>query len=116
MRDHVKPSVHAEVIVRDGACILSFLEPGHVCRDLFGDVHDSRDVGKCTLEHVKDDLRMGKRAPSDAAHMVLLCYAANLRPPTKEQRALFREYLRSGCAHVDRRWDCAACQRRAVAV
>jgi len=29
--------------------------------------------GRTTLEHVKDDLRMGRRAASDPAHLVSLC-------------------------------------------
>lgn len=30
-------------------------------------------AGPLTLDHVKDQLRMGKRAPSDKAHLVTLC-------------------------------------------
>jgi hypothetical protein len=30
-------------------------------------------AGRLTLEHVKSALRMGKRAPSDMAHLVALC-------------------------------------------
>lgn len=44
-------------------------------------------------EHVKKDLRAGKRADSTPDRMVTLCWAANNRPPTKLQRAAFREYL-----------------------
>jgi hypothetical protein len=97
-RDPVTPAVHAAVIMRDRACVLSFLERGHECRDIFGDPHRPDDVGRLTLEHVKSELRMGRRAESDLAHLVLLCGAANNRPPSKVQRALFREYLASRAA------------------
>jgi hypothetical protein len=90
----VTPAIHAAVLFRDRGCILAKMDPEHACRDQWGNPHAPTDLGALTLEHVKDDLRMGKRAPSDPAHMVALCWAANLRPPTKEQRAGFRAYLR----------------------
>jgi hypothetical protein len=43
---------------------------------------------------------MGKRAESDVHHLVLLCGAANNRPPSKVQRALFREYLATRAALI----------------
>lgn len=92
-RDAVRPDVHAAVIVRDKACVLSFLERGHECRDIFGDRHRPDAIERLTLEHVKDELRMGVRAPSDVKHLVLLCGYTNNQPPSKVQRAAMREYL-----------------------
>lgn len=92
-RDPVTPDVHSAVLIRDRQCVLATLEPGHECRDSWGYPHHPGDLAKLTLEHVKDELRMGRRGPSDEKHLVALCAAANLRPPTKEQRAAFREYL-----------------------
>lgn len=89
----MKPGVWEAVMRRDGRCILSFLEEGHVCRTIFGDQHPPSDVSRLTIEHVKSELRMGLRAPDDPRWCVALCGAANNRPPTKVQRALFRDYL-----------------------
>jgi hypothetical protein len=61
-RDPVTTSVCLAVILRDGGC---------VAPQLGGSVMDC--WGRLTLEHVKDELRMGVRAPSDLAHLVTLC-------------------------------------------
>ena len=37
---------------------------------------------------------MGKRAPSDAWHLVAMCGWANVAVPSKAQREAMREYLR----------------------
>ena len=58
--------------------------------------------GRSTLEHVKDDLRMGRRAPSDAAHLVTLCQghtedgrtAGRQWNTDKRNRERVRDYLR----------------------
>jgi len=81
------------VFVRDGGCVLAKLEPGHVCRDVWSQPHASNDFDRLTLEHVKSELAMGKRAPSDMEHLVALCGLANFEVPSKVQRALFRAYL-----------------------
>lgn len=81
------------MLSRDRGCVLASLEPGHVCRDAWGNRHDPGDLARLSLEHVKSELRMGVRGPSTPDSMVALCMAANLRPPTKAQRALFRDYL-----------------------
>jgi hypothetical protein len=91
--DPVSVEDRADVLSRDRGCVLASLEPGHVCRDQWGERHDPDRLDKLTLEHVKAELRMGVRAPSTPDSMVALCYAANLRPPTKAQRTMFREYL-----------------------
>ena len=50
--------------------------------------------GRWTLEHVKDHLMMGKKAPDDEWHLVVLCRYHNVdHPPSKELRAKIRAYL-----------------------
>jgi hypothetical protein len=78
------------LVARDLGCVLAFLEPGHVCRDQWGEVTDWRNA---SVEHVKADLRMGLRAPSDLEHTVLLCAGTNIAVPSKAQRQLMRDYL-----------------------
>ena len=91
--DPVKREDRADVFSRDKGCVLFWMEPGHECRDRFGNRHSPDDFGRLTLEHVKRDLRAGKRAESTPDRMVTLCGSANARPPSRVQRALFREYL-----------------------
>lgn len=94
--DAVTTELHAAVLLRDRRCVLSFLSPGHVCRDAWGLTHDPADLGRLTLEHVHDGYgRMGKRAPSDMAHLVALCGGANVSVPSKVQRQAMRAYLES---------------------
>ena len=92
-KDPVSPQVHAEVIVRDRGCVLAGRIPNHVCRTVFGDMHPWNDVEKLTLEHVKSELAMGKRAPSKVQYLVLLDGFTNNKPPSKEERAVMRAYL-----------------------
>jgi hypothetical protein len=92
--DPVTPEVRAAVLRRDKACVLFQLHRGHLCKDAWGNPHAPYDVSKLTLEHVKDDLAMGKRAPSDPRHLVALCAHANIGVPSKAQRAMLRQYLR----------------------
>lgn len=89
----MKAGLWEAVMLRDGGCVLHRLEPGHVCRTVWGTEHPWDATDMLTTEHVKVDLRMGKRAPDDMGFLVALCGAANNRPPTKVQRGLFREYL-----------------------
>jgi hypothetical protein len=50
--------------------------------------------GKQEVDHVKDQLRMGKRATDDAEHLVAACQNHNTwYPPRKELRAAQRAYL-----------------------
>ena len=92
MRDRVTPELFEALVRRDIGCVLSFLEPGHVCRNQYGDVVSWTDQST-TVEHVKGELRMGRRAPSDLAHTVLLCAGSNIGVPSKAQRALLRGYI-----------------------
>lgn len=91
--DPVTAAVRWAVMHRDGACILSTLDRDHVCRDKWGEMHPPTDTRRLTVEHVKSELRMGKRAPSDLGHLVAMCHAGNVGVPSKEQRQAIREYL-----------------------
>ena len=84
-RDPVTPDLAVAVIERDQGCVAVLLgEEPSTCG------------GRLTLDHVKDEPRMGKRAPSDMAHLVTVCewhhiwsgWATSHRPE-------LREYLRS---------------------
>ena len=88
-------AVRASVLRRDGQCIIAklHLEPGHICRNRWGTAHAPTDLHQLTVEHVKDHLAMGKRAPSDPAHLVAMCWAGNVGVPSKAMRAAIREYL-----------------------
>jgi hypothetical protein len=51
--------------------------------------------GRLTLDHVKDQPRMGVRAPSDPAHLVALCENHHLWTGwATSHRPELREYLR----------------------
>ncbi len=62
-RDPVTPELRQAVLLRDGGCVAARLS--HFLR--------GQCSGRLTLDHVKDQPRMGKRAPSDMAHLVALC-------------------------------------------
>ena len=84
MRDTVTPEVAMAVIERDQGCVAVKLgEPRSDCH------------GRLTLDHVKDQPRMGKRAPSDPAHLVALCENHHLWTGwATSHRPALREYLR----------------------
>jgi hypothetical protein len=46
-----------------------------------------------TLDHVKEQPRMGKRAPSDMAHLVTLCWHHHLDGWATAHRPQLRRYL-----------------------
>ena len=98
--DPVTPEVRAAVFARDGECLLHKVDPEHACRDAWGNPHSPYEVERCSVEHVKDQPRMGKRAPSDASHLVALCHAANVAVPSKAAREFFRAYLAAWRANV----------------
>lgn len=93
--DPVTPELRREVLRRDGECVLVKRDPFHVCRDQWGNWHLPNDLNRLSLEHVKSEPRMGVRAPSDPRHLVALCHAANIRVPSKDERAWMRAYLES---------------------
>ncbi len=93
-RDRVSPELHAEIIRRDRTCLMYLYDAAHVCRDKWGAMHSPTALHMLTVEHVHEGYGMaGKRAKSDARHMVALCHGANVGVPSKEARAFFRDYL-----------------------
>ncbi len=93
-RDPVTPELREHVLRRDGGCFLRRFDPAHSCKDQWGKPHSSYDIWRLSLDHVKDQPMMGKRAPSDARHLVAMCYSANIAVPSSEVRAAEREYLK----------------------
>lgn len=92
--DPVTPDVANTVLARDGVCVASKLDPFHRCRDRWGNDIDPRQLDRMTLDHVRDHAMMGKRAPSDPAHLVTLCWYAHLNTNwATSHRAELREYL-----------------------
>jgi hypothetical protein len=113
--DPVTPDLHEAVLVRDlrfaGGCVARFLDPTHKCADRWGQSHRPDDEYVLTLDHVQESYgRMGKRAPSDKAHLVTLCYHAHLLGWATRNRPLLREYLTrandAGCGHVEPMHGC----------
>ena len=83
-KDPVTPELYAEVMARDGwMCVAQRLDPGAYSHE-----------GPLTLDHVKDQPRMGVRAPSDIDHLVVLCYHHHLDGWATSHRPLLREYLK----------------------
>lgn len=83
----------AETLALDRKCFMIRLNPYHLCHDQFGNEHEATDLRQLTVEHVKKELRLGLRADDKPEFMVALCWAENLRPPTKETREAMRAYL-----------------------
>lgn len=82
-RDPVTEQTAIYVLARDGGCVA------------YG-MGDTDCGGRLTLDHVKDEPRMGVRAPSDAAHLVSLCENHHLWTGwATSHRPELREYLRS---------------------
>lgn len=79
------PAVRLAVLERDGGCLAVRL----------GDVDPASCAGPLTLDHVKDEPRMGVRAPSDAAHLATVCRGHHIDTGwATANRPLLREYLR----------------------
>lgn len=84
-RDPVTPELRRLVMLRDGGCVAPNIDP-----------RASLCAGRLTLDHVKDQPRMGLRAPSDMAHLVTLCEGHHLRTEwATSHRPELRDYLRS---------------------
>jgi hypothetical protein len=92
--DKVSPELRLYILRRDKMCFLWRLSNRHVCQDRYGRIHQPDDLSRLTLDHVHlDGATMGKRAPSDARHLVAMCWAANVKPPSKSEREAERAYL-----------------------
>ena len=81
MRDKVTPEMHEAVIRRDAGCVAPRLDTVDRCS------------GRLTLDHVKEQPMMGKRAPSDLEHLATLCWHHHLDGWATAHRPLLREYL-----------------------
>ena len=92
-RDPVSPELRLAVLERDRMCVLARFDDQHVCRDKWGTIHAWNDARFLTLEHVKDELRMGVRAASTLQTLVAMCYGGNVGVPSKAQREAIRAYL-----------------------
>ena len=80
--DPVTPETRIAVLERDQGCVAVKLgEPSVDCR------------GRLTLDHVKDAPRMGRRAPSDAAHLATVCQFHHLYGWATSHRPELRAYL-----------------------
>ena len=90
--DRVSPELVAHLWARDGGCVLAQVSPEHRCTDTYGSPIEWNGRG-ITVEHVKDQPRMGRRAPSDPGHTVLLCGGSNVAVPSKADRARLREWI-----------------------
>lgn len=82
-RDPVLGEVRIAVLHRDGGCVAPRLDRS---------VDDC--AGRLTLDHVKDQPMMGRRAPSDDGHLVSLCWHHHLDGWATAHRPELREYLR----------------------
>ena len=91
--DRVTAELYAYLMGRDRGCVLHKLDPTHLCKDRWGYSRSPYDPTALTVEHVHDALMMGKRAPSDRSHTLILCAGANIGVPSKAQREMLRAYL-----------------------
>ena len=95
-KDAVTPEVRALVLLRDSKCFCFRLDPLHECRDKWGFPHSPYEFGALTVDHVHGGYgMMGRRAPSDPAHLVAMCWQGNVGVPSKEVRQAERAYLAS---------------------
>jgi hypothetical protein len=81
-RDPITPEVREAVLRRDRDCVAPLLGATDPCR------------GRLTLDHVKDAPMMGRRAPSDPAHLVTLCWHHHLDGWATSHRPELRQYLK----------------------
>jgi hypothetical protein len=83
--DPVTPALRLALLMRDGGCVAPRLDPSllELCS------------GRLTLDHVREHAAMGgRRAPSDMAHMVVICENHHLYSGwATSHRPLLREYL-----------------------
>lgn len=100
MTDPVTPAVAAHVLERDRGCVAAGLGAPDACAGKWGGPAIATLIpltyyrSALTLDHVKDAPRMGKRAPSDPAHLVVLCWHHHMDGWATAHRPELREYLR----------------------
>lgn len=97
--DKVTPELRREVLrADDHHCVAPRLDAlADHCRDRWGTyIHMSQQgaADDLTLDHVQDHGgRMGKRAPSDRAHLVTLCWHHHLDGWATSHRPQLRAYI-----------------------
>ena len=69
-RDPVTPGTAEYVAHRDGSCVMSQLDPTHVCRDKWG--NETSPSAEYEIDHV-DTSGLGRRGPSVPSNLVRLC-------------------------------------------
>ena len=76
------PEVRRAVFARDGQqCVAPRLGATDYC------------AGRLTLDHVKSEPMMGRRAPSDPAHLASICWHHHLDGWATANRPALRAYL-----------------------
>lgn len=80
-RDPVTEQVRSAVLRRDAGCVAPRLGATTLCD------------GRLTLDHVKDQPMMGKRAPSDPRHLATLCWSHHMDGWATSHRPELRAYL-----------------------
>lgn len=92
--DRVTGELWNHIVYRDGGCVAPMLDiDSDLCRTLAGDVYPRNFLPMLTVDHVHDAATMGKRAPSDAAHLVCLCIHHNDNGWASAHREDERAYL-----------------------
>jgi hypothetical protein len=86
-RDAVRADVREFVLERDGGCVATRIASERQW------AIDSCE-GRLTLDHVKDQPMMGRRAPSDPKHLVTICWHHHLDGWATAHRPELREYLK----------------------
>lgn len=83
------PALRAHVFQRDGGCMAPQLDPTvKGCN------------GRLTVDHIKEQPRMGKRAPDDEAHLVSMCVYHHLGGWATAHRPELRAYLREAYPEI----------------
>lgn len=110
-RDPVTPELREEVLRLDSfRCVARIISPPQtldVCKNRWGEavITSGRyPASALTLDHVRDQPMMGKRAPSDVRHLVTLCWHHHLDGWATAHRPELRQYLanRAGAAPYGR--------------
>jgi hypothetical protein len=86
----------SEERIHHGVTFREFLAlPRPIClMRLFDQRKSAMCSGRTTLDHVKDEPMMGKKAPDDEFHLTALClYHNTFEPPSRAFRAFQRAYL-----------------------
>lgn len=95
-RDPVTTDLYHYIVARDGyECVAPSLGAPDRCANRWGRTwppggFTSNDL---TLDHVRDQPMTGKRAPSDARHLVTLCWHHHLDGWATANRLVLRDYL-----------------------